>query len=478
MGKGRGNAFTGFPKEGRGEIALRLKTPQRIRELQRKLYLKAKQEKRFRFYLLYDKVYRADILSHAYNLVRATKGAPGVDGVSLEAIEKGRGGAEGYLKEIAEALKAKTYRPMPVRRVYIPRMDGGRRPLGIPTIRDRIVQMATKIVIEPIFEADFQEFSYGFRPKRDAHQAIEDVTWNLHIGRTEVIDADISKYFDTIPHDRLLREVARRIVDKNILRLLKMWLKAPVVEERGDGKKEYKRSDKGTPQGGVLSPLLANIYLNVLDTLWKAKRVEERMEARMIRYADDLVVLCRGKAEEILKGIERVMGGMGLCLQEAKTRVVDARGQGFNFLGFTLRVIKSPRTGKSFPLTRPSLKSLKQIRREIKAITRRDQLAMPTEIVVSRLNEVVRGWVGYFYIKNCRRDLFRLNEYLKGRLRTYLRRKHGKVGRGYRRYPNCYLYEVLGLYKVPTSAPWRNILRKPWEEGDWKAVCGRTARTV
>ena len=249
-----------------------LETPEKIRELQRKLYRKAKQEKEYRFYLLYDKVYRVDILSHAYRLVRANKGAPGIDGETFEQIGE-RGGTEKYLEEIAGELKRKDYKPQAVRRVYIPKATGGKRPLGIPVIKDRVVQMAMKIVIEPIFEADFQDNSYGFRPKRSAHQAVDDVKNHLFKGQTEVIDADISKYFDTIPHDKLMQMVAKRIVDKQILKLIKMWLRAPIVEEREDGKKEYKGNDKGTPQGGVISPLLANIYLNALDTLWAVKKV-------------------------------------------------------------------------------------------------------------------------------------------------------------------------------------------------------------
>jgi len=264
-----------------------LETPEKIRELQRKLYQKAKQQKEYRFYLLYDKIYRMDILNHAYKLVKANKGAPGVDGETFESIEEREGGAGRYLEAIAGKLKRKEYKPQPVRRVYIPKTGGGKRPLGIPTIRDRVVQMAAKIVIEPIFEADFQENSYGFRPKRNAHQAVDDVTKHLLGGKLTVIDADISKYFDTIPHDRLMQLVAKRIVDKNILKLIKMWLKAPVVEEHENGKKDYKGNDKGTPQGRVISPLLANIYLNVLDTLWKVKKVQERLGARLVRYADD-----------------------------------------------------------------------------------------------------------------------------------------------------------------------------------------------
>ncbi len=260
-----------------------LETPERIRELQRRLYRKAKQEKEYRFYLLYDKVYRMDILSHAYRLVRANKGAAGIDGETFEKIEEREGGSERYLEEIAGELKRKEYKPQAVRRVYIPKATGGKRPLGIPVIKDRVVQMAMKMVIEPIFEADFQNSSSGFRPKRNAHQAVEDVRKQLLEGRTEVIDADISKYFDTIPHDQLLQVVAKRIMDKHVLKLIKMWLRAPIEEEREEGKKEYKGNDKGTPQGGVISPLLANIYLNVLDTLGAVKKVQERMGARLVR---------------------------------------------------------------------------------------------------------------------------------------------------------------------------------------------------
>ena len=361
-----------------------LTTPEHIQELQKKLYQKAKQEKEFRFYALYDKVYRKDIVEHAYHLVKANKGAPGIDGIAFEAVEAQ--GVERYVERIAEELRNKTYKPMPVRRVYIPKPDGSKRPLGIPTIKDRVVQMAVKLVIEPLFEADFQECSYGFRPGRDAHQAMDEVNLQLRCKNTQVIDADITKYFDTIPHDKLLKAVAKRIVDKNILALVKMWLKAPIVEEK-DGKRTFRGNDKGTPQGGVISPLLANIYLNTLDVAMKM--------TRLVRYADDLVVLCRYNAHRTYGRLAAVLESLGLTLSTEKTRVVDATHEGFTFLGFTLRMVKSPRTGKLFPLIVPSKKALSRIKKEIKDATCRKNLARPNEVTVARLNMALRGWVNY-----------------------------------------------------------------------------------
>jgi RNA-directed DNA polymerase len=437
-----------------------LETPEKIRELQRKLYQKAKQEPKFRFYLLYDKVYRLDILGHAYDLVRENKGAAGVDGLTFEHIEGTEKGAQEYLENIARELRTKTYEPMPVRRVYIPKADGSKRPLGIPTIKDRIVQMATKLVIEPIFEADFQENSYGFRPKRNAHQAVDDIASHLWAGRTQVIDADISKYFDTIPHEKLLKEVAKRIVDKNILRLIKMWLTAPVVEEDENGKKKYQPNDKGTPQGGVISPLLANIYLNILDTLWKKKRIQEEYGARLIRYADDFVVLCRGNTERVRQGIERVLAYIGLNLNEQKTKVLDAREASFNFLGFTIKLVRSPRTGGIFPLISPSKKSINQIKAKIRGYTTRAYLNIPVENTIRNLNSVVRGWTNYFYYRHCGNQIANVRSFLESRVRKYLRRRRRKSGWGNKEYPYQYLYKQLGLYKMPTSLPRRTVSAK------------------
>jgi RNA-directed DNA polymerase len=422
-----------------------LRTPENIRELQKKLYQKAKQEKTFRFYALYDKVYRVDIVEHAYRLVRANKGAPGMDGITFETIEGTEGGATRYCAQITKELRSKTYRPMPVRRVYIPKPDGGKRPLGIPTIKDRVVQTAVKIIIEPIFEADFQESSYGFRPRKNAHQAMDAISLQLRCKNTQVIDADITKYFDTIAHDKLLASVAKRIVDKNIMRLLKMWLKAPIVEEEG-AKRTYRGNDQGTPQGGVISPLLANIYLNAFDDAMKM--------TRLVRYADDLVILCRNNVQKTFDKMADELQSLGLTLHPDKTRIIDAAEEGFTFLGFTTQIRKSSRSGKAFPLIMPSKESTAHIRREIKEVTSRKNLALPREVVIDTPNGKVRGWTGYFYYGNSSKVFAQLKRYLEERVRGYLRRKHRIKGRGYTKYPDAYLYENLGLYKIPTTAPW------------------------
>src|SRR6266849_4277769 len=326
-----------------------LTTPSKIRDLQIKLYRKAKNEPRYRFYLLYDKIYREDILAHAYKLARANKGAPGVDGQSFEDIEwKGLGE---WLTGIGEELRNKTYQPQPVRRVMIPKAEGGERPLGIPTIRDRVVQTAVKLVIEPIFEADLEPNAYGYRPRRSAGDAVQAVHGLLRRGYTDVVDADLSKYFDTIPHDQLMRSVARRIVDKDILRLIKMWLKAPVEETDKDGRKRLtggKRNKQGTPQGGVISPLLANLYMNRFLKHWRLTEQGHKLKAHVIAYADDFVILSRGHAEEAKAWAGAVMTRLGLSLNEAKTSLRDAWKERFDFLGYSFGPHYSRKNGRRY----------------------------------------------------------------------------------------------------------------------------------
>jgi len=316
-------------------IAVRLQTPQKIRDLQRKLYLKAKREPKFRFYLLQDKVWREDILEHAYHLVRANGGAPGIDGVTFQSIETGEGEAK-FLSALQQELKEKTYRARAVRRVFIPKGDGRHRPLGIPTIRDRVAQMAVKLVIEPIFEADFEDCSFGFRPKKDAHQAVGAIREALSHGHPYVLDADLQQYFDTIPHNKLMKLVAGRVSDRYILGWINQWLRAPVVEEDEEGKRRTKPTKRGTPQGGVISPLLANIYLHLFDRVFLSYCRATGLKAHLVRYADDFVVLMRGGVKATEQKVKQVLARMELKLNEEKSRVVDAREGSFDFLGVYL----------------------------------------------------------------------------------------------------------------------------------------------
>lgn len=438
-----------------------LKTPEIIRTLQRKLYRKAKQEPACRFHALYDKVYRADILSHAYALVRANKGSAGIDGVTFAAIEE-QEGITAFIAELEEALRNKTYKPDPVKRVMIPKADGSQRPLGIPTIRDRVAQMAAKLVIEPIFEADFCETSYGFRPKKSAHAAVDDVAYAMNTGYTEVIDADLSKYFDTIPHANLMAVVAERICDGAILHLIQMWLKAPVVEVDKDGTKRNigggKANRKGTPQGGVISPLLSNLYLHLLDRIWERNNLQQRLGARIVRYADDIVLLCRrGQSGQVMTVLRQILERLELTLNEAKTKIVNAYKGKFDFLGFTIWMGKSRRTGRLYPHVQPSKKAEQKVKDRITELTRRERTVMPLEWVVNKTNAMVRGWVGYFHYRNCSQTLSRIRNHLEQRLNTHLRKRHKVRDRnaGYVRFPSRSLYEKYGLYKVPTSAGWK-----------------------
>lgn len=436
-----------------------LTTPETIRTFQRKLYAKAKSEPAYRFYALYDKVYRADILDHAWHLVRSNAGSPGIDGTSFEAIECGEG-VEGFLRCLAHDLQEKTYRAQPVRRVMIPKADGSQRPLGIPTIRDRVAQMAVKLVIEPIFEADFCPHSYGFRPKRSAHDAVDDIANALWAGHTQVIDADLSKYFDSIPHAKLLAVIAERIVDGGILALIKQWLKAPVIGEDERGKRKTvgggRRSTRGTPQGGVISPLLANAYLHLLDRIWERHRLKDALGAHLVRYADDFVVVCKGGVEEPLRVVRQVLDRLGLTLNEAKTHIVDATAAGFDFLGFTLQMSRGAKSGKPYPNVRPSDKAVKKIKSRLTELTKRDLTCIPLEDVVRNVNRRLMGWANYFHYRNSSLAMSKVRNHAEDRLRTHLRRRHKVKDRGsaFKRFPGSSLYERYGLYRLPMKAGW------------------------
>ena len=442
-------------------IAKLLTTPGTVRTLQRKLYTKAKQEPAYRFYALYDKVWRADILMHAYCLVRANKGSPGVDGMNFEDIEQ-KTGIDTFLLELAQDLKNKTYTPSPVRRVMIPKADGSQRPLGIPTIRDRVAQMAVKLVIEPIFEADFCPNSYGFRPKKSAHGAVDEIAAALHQGYTQVIDADLSKYFDSIPHAKLLAVVAERIVDGAILHIIKLWLKAPVIGEDKDGTRKNvgggKVNSKGTPQGGVISPLLSNCYLHLLDRIWERHQLCQKLEARIVRYADDFVVLCAGKVDAPLNAVRQVLSRLDLTLNETKTRIVDARQESFNFLGFAIRVSKGWKSGKSYPHACPAPKSLVKIRDRITQLTARERTLIPLGDIVESVNAGLRGWANYFHYRNSSSALGKVKVHAEERLRIHLMNRHKVKDRriGLGRFPSQQLYAKYGLYKVPTTAGWKS----------------------
>ncbi len=433
-----------------------LATPDKIRSLQRKLYCKAKAEPAFRFYILYDKICREDILRHAYALARDNAGAPGVDGVSFEQIDAS--GVEAWLAGLREDLVSKTYRPDPVRRAMIPKPGGGERPLGIPTIRDRVVQTAAKIVLEPIFEADFEGSAYGYRPRRNAVDAVKETHRLLCRGYTDVVDADLSKYFDTIPHSDLLKSVARRIVDRQVLHLIKMWLQAPVEERDGDGKRRMsggKGNRRGTPQGGVVSPLLANIYMNRFLKHWRLGGCGEAFRAQVVSYADDFVILSRGFAPEALAWTRAVMTKLGLTLNEAKTSVKDARRQGFDFLGYTLGPRHLPKGGRWYLGASPSRKSVLRIKTKVRGLLRPGNMGAWPDLR-KRLNRLLAGWAAYFSHGTCAPAYEAVDRQVYDRVRHFLRRRHKVKGRGTKQFSREHVFgelQVLRLRRVHAAPP-------------------------
>ena len=401
-----------------------LKTPDAIRTLQRKLYGKAKTEPDFRFYILYDKVWRADILRHAYELARANDGAPGVDGVTFERIETE--GVQSWLSRLGEELRTQTYQCQPVRRVLIPKPGGGERPLGIPTIRDRVVQTAAKLVLEPIFEADLDPAAFGYRPKRGAGGAIQLVLSLLRQGFTDVVDADLSKYFDTIPHSALMRTLARRIVDPDMLGLIKQWLKAPVETTGVDGGKRVaggSANKLGVPQGGVISPLVANVYMNRFLKYWRQTGKGEVWDAHIINYADDFVILSRGHAAEALAWTDGVMARLGLTLNRTKTRLCDARADRFDFLGYSFGPHCHRQQGRWFTGASPSDKSVQRLKDKLGDILVPGNKG-PWEEVRGTLNRLLRGWCGYFSPGTHYVTDRVIEAHLYDRVRNFLVRRH------------------------------------------------------
>lgn len=424
-----------------------LEPPETVGKLQRVLRAKAKESPGYRFYALYDKVYRRDVLAHAFARCLQNKGAAGVDGQTFEEIKAY--GVFRWLDELAQELKEKTYRPEAVRRVWIPKADGKQRPLGIPTIRDRVVQMAVVLVIEPIFDEDLQPEQHAYRANHDAHQALCEVQHWLDQGYTEVVDADLSGYFDSIPHHELMKCVARRISDSRLLHLIKMWLEAAVDEPDESGRKQRttrnKDEGRGTPQGGVLSPLLANLYMRRFVLGWKVSGHEARLNAHIVNYADDFVICCPpGRAEEAMTVMRRMMEKLRLTVNEKKTRQCLLPAGTFTFLGFTFGRQFSRRTGRAYVAPAPAKKKIQAICDKISEMTSRQTTWHEPEEQVGRLNCVLMGWANYFRLGAVMGAWQVVQQHACRRLRWWLRRKHGQVG-GVRGYPDMHLYEAYGL---------------------------------
>jgi group II intron reverse transcriptase/maturase len=420
---------------------------ERVQKLQAALHTKAKDEPRFRFYALYDKVYRADVLAEAYERCRKNAGKPGVDGQSFEQIAEY--GVERWLGELAEELRTKGYQPSAVRRVWIPKADGKKRPLGIPTIKDRVVQTAVLLILEPIFEADLLEEQYAYREGKNAEQATDAVHRLALWGHSEVVDADLSDFFGSIPHAELMQSVARRVSDSRVLALLKAWLVAPVEErdERGHTQRTTHNKDqgRGTQQGSPISPLLGNLYLRRFLLAWKKLGYERKYRAKIVNYADDFVILCRRSADQALIAMRGIMQRLKLTVNEAKTRVCKLPHESFEFLGYTFGNYWSWRKRQMQLSRRPSPRSMRRVKAKISALTRRRQVLWDVNTVVKRLNRQLLGWANYFAEGSVMQAYRNIDHHAEQRLRQWLGAKHKKQGLRHDLYPHEFIYETLKL---------------------------------